>query len=286
AGVIPSTIIQPEATNYRTVSVVASAGNVHVGAQVSQSETVEKEASDQKYFLEIPGSQKRGFGLRLGYWKLKPWRGDERDVPMWRAVIPIGSARLVWGSAVYRDQAGEVPMRELVVSLPFGEGSFLRLQNFTNMPPDWGQQWQQKDWMTCPTPLALAPQITLTRPQLGLYKTHRADLELKISPTLKLVGLWEERLGVPHHPVSHDWSLGLVFSPRSTTQWQLDYARLKNDEGPTSVRSDLLSLSYRYRLSDSRFATLSVRWMENPLLTRPQMKSDHWMISLSLSQSW
>ncbi len=286
AGVVPSTVVQGNVINYRTVSVVATSGDVHITAQVSQGETAEKEAQDQKVFLEIPGSGKDNVALRIGYWKLRPLQGDEKEIPVWRAVIPLGDARLVWGSAIYRDQQGQLPMRELALHLPLGRDSMLRVQNFTNMPADWGQNWQQRDWMGSPNPSALTPVILFARQQLAPYKMHRADLSLRISPTLKLVGIWEERLGVPNYPLSHDWSFGLEFSPLKTVQWQLDYARLKNDSGSSSVRSDLLGLSYRYRLTESRFITLSLRWMENPLVSRPGMKSDHWMMSLSLNQCW
>jgi hypothetical protein len=48
----------------------------------------------------------------------------------------------------------------------------------------------------------------------------------------------------------------------------------------------LLGISHTYRLSDARFITFSLRWLDNPTLLRPNFANDRWLASLSLSQRW
>lgn len=286
AGTPPATVVNPQADSYRTVWAVASKSDLHIGAQISQAEGKTKEATDQRVYLELPAGKSRPLALRLGYWKLRQWNGNELEIPIWRLVLSLGKGKLAWGAATYRDQKGELPIREFALILPLDKkGSQLTVSNFTNMPPNWSQQWQHQDWMKFTGGTALAPQLLFTRQQLAPFKLHQANLTLHLSPDIKLVGGWEEQIGVPNFPITHDWRLALELTPEKTVQWRFEYAKLKNDEKQT-VRTDLFGISYNQRLSDSRFVTLSVRWMENPLLKRPNFQSDRWLASLSLSQRW
>ncbi len=115
AGTPPATVVNPQADGYRTVWVVASKPDFHFGAQLSQAEGAEKEANDQRVYFELPVTKSRPLALRFGYWKLRQWDGKEREIPVWRVVLPLGKGKLVWGAATYRDQAGE--LRPLVTLL-------------------------------------------------------------------------------------------------------------------------------------------------------------------------
>lgn len=287
AGTPPATVISPQADAYRTVWVVASKPDWHFGAQISQAESAKKEASDRRVYFELPATKSRPLALRFGYWKLRQWDGKEREIPVWRIMLPLGKGKLVWGAATYRDQAGELPMREFVLTLPLDKrGSQLVMTNFTNMPQNWGQQWQQQDWMRFAGGTALAPQWAFARQQLALFKVHQATLTWRLSRDWKLVGNWEEKVGVPQFPVTHDWHLALEWAPRKTVQWRFEWGKLKNDTPQGTVRTDWFGISYNYRLNDAQFISLSVRWLENPLLSRPNFQNDRWLASLSLSQRW
>ncbi|MCS7191535.1 MAG: hypothetical protein NZ937_00925 [Armatimonadetes bacterium] len=286
AGTPPSTVINPQADSYRTVWVIASKPDLHIGAQLGQAEGIEKEASDQRFYFELPATKSRPFALRFSYWKVEQWDGKGREIPVWRLSIPIGKGKLVWGAATFRDQHGELPMREFAMVLPLDKnGSQLVITNLTNMPQGWSQQWQQQDWHRFAGGLALAPQLPFVRQQLTPYKLHQANLTLRLSKEWKLVGLWEEQIGVPQMPITHDWRLALEWMPSATIQWRFEWAKLKNDT-PNPVRTDLFGVSYNYKLSDTRYITFSVRWLENPLLVRPNFHNDRWLATLSLSQQW
>jgi len=286
AGTPPLTIINQQADSYRTVWVVASKPDLHIGAQIGQAEGGEKEASDQRVYIELPATKSRPFALRFSYWKVEQWDGKEREVPVWRLSIPIGKGKLVWGAATFRDQQGELPMREFALVLPLDKnGSQIVVTNLTNMPQGWAQQWHQQDWLKFTGGLALAPQLPFARQQLAPYKLHQANLTLRLSKEWKLVGSWEEQIGVPQMPVTHDWRLAFEWTPSKTIQWRFEWAKLKNDT-PKPVRTDLFGVSYNYKLSDARYITFSVRWLENPLFARPNFRSDRWLATLSLSQQW
>lgn len=289
AGTPPASIITPQADLYRTVWVVVAKGSEwHLGAQVGQAVGGEKGASDHRFYFELPATKTRPLALRLGYWKLERWDGSDEAVPVWRAVVPLGKGKLVWGGATFRDQAGELPMREFALTLPLDRhGSQLVVANQTNMPPDWAsQQAYQSDWMRAPGGLALAPQITLVRQQLAPYKTHRATLTLRLSPQLRLVGDWQEQIGVPNLPITHDWRFALEITPAKTSQWRLEWARLRDETATRTASTTLLGLSYSHRISDAQFITFSLRWLDNPTLVRPNFVNDRWLASLSLSQRW
>ena len=288
AGTPPSTLVNPQADTYRTLWVVASKPNAwHLGAQVSGAVGGEKEASEQRFYFELPATKSRPLAVRLGYWKLERWDGSEQEIPVWRLVLPLGKGKLVWGGATLQDQAGELPMREFALNLPLGNGSQLVVANQTNMPPDWvNQQAYQSDWMRWTGGLALAPQLALVRQQIAPYKTHRASLTLRLSPQLRLVGDWQEQIGVPNLPITHDWRLALEIAPTKTAQWRLEWARLRDEVGNRSAATTLLGISHTYRLSDARFITFSLRWLDNPTLLRPNFANDRWLASLSLSQRW
>ncbi len=286
AGTPPLTIITPQADSYRTLWVVASKPDLHLGAQLGQAENGEKEASDQRFYLELPATKSRPFALRLCYWKVEQWDGRERELPVWRLSIPLGKGKLVWGAATFRDQHGELPMREFALVLPLDKhGSQLTVTNLTNMPQGWAQQWHQQDWMKFTGGLALAPQLPFVRQQLAPYKHHQASLTLRLSKEWKFIGSWEEQIGVPKMPITHDWRLTLEWTPSKAVQWRFEWAKLKNDT-PNPLRTDLFSVSYNYRLTDSRFATFSIRWLENPNFARPNFRSDRWLATFSLSQQW
>jgi hypothetical protein len=85
-------------------------------------------------------------------------------------------------------------------------------------------------------------------------------------------------------PITHDWRLALEWTPTKTIKWQFEWAKLKNDT-PKPVRAELFGISYNYRLSDAKYITFSVRWLENPI-ARPNFRSDRWLATLSLSQQW
>jgi len=286
AGTPPLTIVSPQADSYRTVWVIASKPDLHIGAQLAQAEGGEKEASDQRFYLELPATKSRPLAVRFSYWKLERWDGKEREVPVWRLSLPIGKGKLVWGAATFCDQHGELPMREFAMVLPLDKhGSQFTITNLTNMPQGWEKQWQQQDWMKFTGGFALSPQLSFARQQLALFKLHQANLTFRLGKEWKLVGGWEEQIGVPNIPITHDWRLGLEWAPSKTVQWRFEWAKLKNDT-PKPVRTDLFSVSYNYRLSDARFLTFSVRWLENPNLTRPNFRNDRWLASFSLSQQW
>ncbi len=286
AGTPPLTLITPQADSYRTVWLVAQKPDLHIGAQIGQSENSAKEASDHRFYLELPATKSRPLAFRICYWKVERWDGREREVPIWRLSLPLGKGKLVWGAATFRDQHGELPMREFALVLPLDKrGSQLVVTNLTNMPQGWAQQWHQQDWMKFTGGLALAPQLPFARQQLAPYKLHQASLTLQLSKQLKLVGNWEEQIRVPQMPITHDWRLALEWTPSKAIQWRLEWAKLKNDT-PNPIRTDLFSVSYQYRLSDARFLTFSVRWLENPASARPNFRNDRWLASLSLRQEW
>jgi hypothetical protein len=285
AGTPPLTVISQQADSYRTVWVVASKPDLHFGAQLGQAENGEKEASDQRIYLELPATKSRPFAVRFSYWKVEQWDGKEREIPIWRLSIPIGKGKLVWGAATFRDQHGELPMREFAMVLPLDKhGSQLVVTNLTNMPQGWAQQWHQQDWLKFTGGLALAPQLPFVRQQIAPYKLHQANLTLRLSKEWKLIGAWEEQIGVPNMPITHDWRLALEWTPTKTIKWQFEWAKLKNDT-PKPVRAELFGVSYNYRLSDAKYITFSVRWLENPI-ARPNFRSDRWLATLSLSQQW
>lgn len=286
AGTPPLTVINQQAESYRTVWVVAGKPDLHIGAQIGQAEGGEKEAKDQKVYIELPATKSRPLALRFSYWKVERWDGKEREIPVWRLAIPLGKGKLVWGVATFRDQHGELPMREFAAVLPLDKhGSQLVVTNLTNMPQGWAQQWHQQDWMKFTGGFALAPQLPFVRQQLAPYKLHQANLTIRLSKEWKFIGAWEEQIGVPKMPITHDWRLALEFTPSKTIQWRLEWAKLKNDT-PNPVRTDLFSVSYNYKLSDSRYLNFSVRWLENPAFARPNFRNDRWLATLSLSQQW
>ncbi|MCS7263224.1 MAG: hypothetical protein NZ805_00155 [Armatimonadetes bacterium] len=286
AGTPPLIVINSRADSYRTVWFVASKPDLHIGAQLGQAEGSDKEASDHKVYIELPATKSRPIALRFSYWKVEQWDGKEREIPVWRLSIPFGKGKLVWGAATFRDQNGELPMREFAMILPIDKnGSQFVITNLTNMPQGWSQQWQQQDWLKFTGGLALSPQLPFVRQQLAPYKLHRANLTLSLNKEWKLVGLWEEQIGVPQMPITHDWRLALEWTPSKTIQWRFEWAKLKNDT-PKPVRTDLFGVSYNYKLSDARYITFSVRWLENPLFTRPNFRNDRWLATMSLSQQW
>jgi len=288
AGTPSLDIINPQAEAYRTFWVVASKPNAwHLGAQISGAVGSDKDANEQRFYLELPATKARPLAVRMSYWKLQRWDGSEREVPLWRLSLPLGKGKLVWGGATLQDQAGELTMREFALNLPLGNGSQLVVANQTNMPSDWvNQQAYQSDWMRWTGGLALAPQLALVRQQIAPYKTHRASLTLRLSAQLRLVGDWQEQIGVPNLPVTHDWRLALEANPTKTTQWRLEWARLRDEVANRSAATTLLGVSHTYRLSDARFVTFSLRWLDNPTLVRPNFVNDRWQINLSLSQRW
>lgn len=288
AGIPSQALISPQADAYRTLWVVVGKPNEwHLGAQVTEATGSDKDANERRFYVELPATPSRPMAVRLSYWKLQRWDGSEREVPVWRLSLPLGKGKLVWGGATLQDQAGELTMREFAVNLPLGNGSQLVVANQTNMPPDWvNQQAHQSDWMRWTGGLALAPQLALMRQQIAPYKTHRASLTLRLSPQWRLVGDWQEQIGVPNQPISHDWRLALEISPTKTTQWRLEWARLRDELGARSAMTTLLSVSYSYRVSDARFITFSLRWLDNPTLMRPNFANDRWLASLSLRQYW
>lgn len=286
AGTPPLTVINPQADSYRTTWFVASKPDFHIGAQIGQAEGGEKEASDKRVYIELPATKSRPLALRFSYWKVEQWDGKGREIPVWRLSIPIGKGKLVWGAAAFRDQQGELPMREFAMILPLDKnGSQFVITNLTNMPQGWGQQWQQQDWHRFTGGLALAPQLPFIRQQLAPYKLHQANLTLWLSKEWKLIGSWEEQIGVPQMPVTHDWRLALEWMQSKTIQWRFEWAKLKN-QTPKPISANLFGISYNYKLSDSRYIILSVRWLENPLLTRPNFQNDKWLATLSLNQQW
>lgn len=286
AGTPPLTVINQQAESYRTIWVVAGKPDLHIGAQIGQAEGGEKEAKDQRVYIELPATKSRPLALRFSYWKVEQWDGKEREIPVWRLAIPLGKGKLVWGVATFRDQHGELPMRGFAAVLPLDKhGSQLVVTNLTNMPQGWAQQWHQQDWMKFTGGLAITPQLPFARQQLAPYKLHQANLTLRLSKEWRFIGAWEEQIGVPKMPITHDWRLALECAPSKTTQWRFEWAKLKN-ETPNPVRTDLFSVSYNYKLSDSRYLNFSVRWLENPAFARPNFRNDRWLATLGLSQQW
>lgn len=285
-GTPPLNVISSQADSYRTVWVVAAKPDLYIGAQISQSSGGKSEVSDQRIYIELPATKSRSFALRFSFWKLEQWNGKEREIPAWRLSIPFGKGKLVWGAATFRDGNGELPMREFALILPLDKhGSQLVVTNLTNMPSGWAQQWQQQDWMKFTGGLALAPQLPFARQQLALHKAHQANLTLRLSKEWKFIGSWEEQIRIPKMPITHDWRLALEWTPSKTVQWRFEWARLKNDT-PVPMRTDLFSISHSYRLSDARYLTFSIRWLENSAFSRPDFRNDRWLATLSLSQQW